>query len=181
MLTELKKYKQKQSEIIEQYKREEEIKNNKDFYRIVISETAQQDIKKLKNIAEELHDPTVLYKLIYKTYYEKPFTEMIGRVVQGRGNTGIYKITNLENGRVYIGQTKQTFKERWRCHVKRGIRAEIGTQNKLYTAMWEDGIENFTFEILSECAADELNEKEKEYIEFYNADTWGYNSNKGVG
>lgn len=52
---------------------------------------------------------------------------MVGRVVTGRGNTGIYKITNLENGKVYIGQTKQAFKERWRTHLKRGVKAEPGT------------------------------------------------------
>ena len=163
---ELKEEEQKQFEIIEQYKRDEEIKKNKDFYRVVISENDKADIKKLKGIAEELHEPSVLYKLIYKTYYERPFNEMVGRVVKGCGGIGIYKITNLENGRVYIGQTKQNFKERWRTHVKRGIRAEAGTSNKLYTAMWEDGIENFTFEVLSECSAAELNKKEKEFINF---------------
>lgn len=181
ILKDLEKEQQKQIEIIEQYKRDEEIKQNKDFYRIKISENAQSDIKKIKSIAEELHDPSVLYKLIYKTYYERPFNEMIGRVVKGRGNTGIYKITNLQDGRIYIGQTRQTFKDRWKSHVKRGVRAETGTANKLYTAMWEDGVENFTFEVLSECEVNELNQKEKEFIEFYHANTWGYNSNKGVG
>lgn len=181
ILKELEKEQQKQIEIIEQYKRDEKIKQNKDFYRIKISENDQSDIKKLKSIAEELHDPSVLYKLIYKTYYERPFNEMIGRVVKGRGSIGIYKITNLEDGRIYIGQTRQTFKDRWKSHVKRGVRAEAGTANKLYTAMWEDGVENFTFEVLSECEANELNQKEKEFIEFYHANTWGYNSNKGVG
>lgn len=181
ILKDLEKEQQKQIEIIEQYKRDEEIKQNKDFYRIKISENDQSDIKKLKSIAEELHDPSVLYKLIYKTYYERPFNEMIGRVVRGRGSIGIYKITNLEDGRIYIGQTKQTFKDRWRSHLKRGVKAETGTSNKLYNAMWENGAENFTFEVLSECDTSELNQKEKEFIEFYHADTWGYNSNKGVG
>lgn len=181
ILKDLEKEQQKQIEIIEQYKRDEEIKQNKDFYRIKISENDQSDIKKLKSIAEELHDPSVLYKLIYKTYYERPFNEMIGRVVKGCGNTGIYKITNLQDGRVYIGQTRQTFKDRLKSHVKRGVRAETGTANKLYAAMWEDGVENFTFEVLSECETNELNQKEKEFIEFYHANTWGYNSNKGVG
>lgn len=178
---ELKEEEQKQFEIIEQHKRDEEVKKNKDFYRIVVSDNDKSDIKKLKSIAEELHDPSVLYKLIYKTYYERPFNEMIGRIVKGRGEIGIYKITNLENGKIYIGQTKQSFKERLRTHVKRGVRAEPGTSNKLYNAMWEEGVENFTFEILSECSAADLNKKEKEFIEFYRADTWGYNSNKGVG
>ena len=176
---EVKAAEAKQQEIIEEYKRAEKIKEDKNFYRIVLSENDIEDVKKLRKIADELHDPSVLYKLIYKNYYERPFNEMIGRVVTGRGNTGIYKITNLENGKVYIGQTKQAFKERWRTHLKRGVKAEPGTSNKLYNAMWEEGAENFTFEVLAECDTDELNGKEKEYISFYHANTWGYNSTVG--
>lgn len=176
----LKKEEAKQQEIIEQYKRAEQIKQDKNFYRIVLSEDAQDDVKKLRKIAGELHDPTIIYKLIYKTYYEKPFTEMVGRVVSNEAAAcGIYKITNLENGRCYVGQTRQAFKERWRTHLKRGVKAEPGTQNKLYAAMWEDGAENFTFEVLATCAPEELNEKERDYIALYHADTWGYNGNGG--
>lgn len=176
----LRKEEAKQQEIIEQYKRAEQIKQDKNFYRIVLSEDAQDDVKKLRKIAGELHDPTIIYKLIYKTYYEKPFTEMVGRVVSSEAAAcGIYKITNLENGRCYIGQTRQAFKERWRTHLKRGVKAEPGTQNKLYAAMWEDGAENFTFEVLATCAPEELNEKERDYIALYHADTWGYNGTGG--
>lgn len=178
----LKREEAKQQEIIEQYKRAEQIKQDKNFYRIVLSGEIQEDVKKLRKIAGELHDPTIIYKLIYKTYYEKPFTEMVGRVVSNDAAAcGIYKITNLENGRSYVGQTRQAFKERWRTHLKRGVKAEPGTQNKLYAAMWEDGAENFTFEVLATCSVDELNQKEREYIALYHADTWGYNSNNGVG
>ena len=176
----LQKEEAKQQEIIEQYKRAEQIKQDKNFYRIVLSEEAQDDVKKLRKIAGELHDPTIIYKLIYKTYYEKPFTEMVGRVVSSEAAAcGIYKITNLENGRCYIGQTRQAFKERWRTHLKRGVKAEPGTQNKLYAAMWEDGAENFTFEVLATCTPEELNEKERDYIALYHADTWGYNGTGG--
>ncbi len=175
----LKKEEEKYNEIIEQFKRQEQIKQQKDFYRIALKENELEDVKKLKGIAAELHDPSILYKLIYKTYYERPFNEMVGRVVTGRGDTGIYKITNINDGRVYIGQTRQAFKERWRTHVKRGLRAEPTTNNKLYAAMWGEGVENFTFEVLSECNVTDLNAKEKEYISLYHGDTWGYNSTGG--
>jgi hypothetical protein len=53
---------------------------------------------------------------------------MVGRVVSNEAAAcGIYKITNLENGRCYVGQTRQAFKERWRTHLKRGVKAEPGT------------------------------------------------------
>jgi len=31
----------------------------------------------------------------------------------------IYKITNKENGMIYIGQTTQSLKDRWRQHRKK--------------------------------------------------------------
>lgn len=174
----LRKAEERQQELIDSYKRQEQIKQNQNFYRMVLSQNNIEDVNKLKRISTELHSP-ILYKLIYKEYYERPFNEMVGRVVSGRGQTGIYKITNILNGKTYIGQTKQTFKERWRTHIKRGLNAEPLTQNKLYNAMWEDGVENFTFEVLCECDVAELNEKEREYIQFYQSNTWGYNATIG--
>jgi hypothetical protein len=44
-----------------------------------------------------LRDKEPLNKVIWKVYYEKPYTSMIGRVVGQGKHTGIYKITNLEN------------------------------------------------------------------------------------
>ena len=46
--------------------------------------------------------------------------------------------------------------------------------------MQEYGLEHFSFELLEECTADKLNEKERYFIELYSADSLGYNSNKGV-
>ena len=46
--------------------------------------------------------------------------------------------------------------------------------------MQDYGLENFTFELLTECNQSELNEKEKYFIELYQADTFGYNGNRGV-
>ncbi len=52
--------------------------------------------------------------------------------------------------------------------------------NKLYKAMMDYGLDSFSFELLLECPSNELNEKEKYFIELYNADINGYNGNKGV-
>ena len=64
--------------------------------------------------------------------------------------------------------------ERWRQHIKRGIGAETPTRNKLYPAMMQDGVENFTFEIIEECGKNELNDKEDYWQEFYHAKDFGY-------
>ena len=93
---------------------------------------------------------------------------------------GIYKITNTINNLVYIGQAVDVA-TRWKNHAKAGLGIDTPANNKLYKAMQEDGLENFSFELLEECSRAELNEKEKWYISLYQSDQFGYNSNSGVG
>ena len=162
-----KKKKEIQS-LIEQFKKDEEARKEADFYRIPISSAAKNDIDKLKGVAAQLSKPATLYKLIWKEYYENGFNAMIGRVLGGdKDKSGIYKITNIKNQMVYIGQAVN-IGSRWRTHVKRGLKAEEGTSNRLYTALWEEGVENFTFQVVEFCDRKDLTEREKFYIDFYN-------------
>lgn len=176
---ELNEYEQRQMAIIARFKADEEKKNNLDFYRIKLTESEVEDVKKLRQIAVELHNPTILYKLIWENYYKSKFSELVGRVAPNKIGCGIYKITDINNGKVYVGQTRQSFNDRWRSHVRKGLRAEPTTNNKLYNAMWEEGPESFTFEIITQCQPEELDEKEKYFIEFYKGAEWGFNSTKG--
>ena len=86
---------------------------------------------------------------------------------------GIYKITNLENQMCYVGQAADVA-SRWRQHIKRGLGAEAPTRNKLYPAMSEFGVENFTFELLEECDRDALDAREDYWQDFYHAKDFGY-------
>lgn len=171
---------QKRKEInslIEQFKKDEEARKEADFYRIPVSSAAKNDIDKLKGAAAQLNNPATLYKLIWKEYYENGFNAMIGRVLgDDKDSIGIYKITNIKNQMCYIGQTKAGFKNRWRTHAKRGVKAEDGTSNRLYQDMWENGLENYTFQIVEKCTTDKLTEREKFYIDFFNSKEWGFNS-----
>jgi hypothetical protein len=45
--------------------------------------------------------------------------------------------------------------------------------------MQEDGVWNFSFELIEKCSREELNEKERLWIEMYQTDKFGYNSTKG--
>lgn len=81
---------------------------------------------------------------------------------------------------MYIGQAVD-IATRWKNHAKAGLGIDTPANNKLYKAMQEDGLENFSFELLEECSRAELNEKEKWYISLYQSDQFGYNSNSGVG
>ena len=118
-----------------------------------------EEIKKLKSIIPYLRDSEPLNKVIWKVYYEKPYTDLVGRVVGSKVKTGIYKITNQENQMCYVGQAVN-IADRWKQHIKRGLGAETPTKNKLYPAMAEFGVENFTFEIIEECDKAKLNDRE---------------------
>lgn len=170
------KKKEEIQNLIEQFKRDEEAREEADFYRIAIPESFKDDIAKLKSIAAQLSKPSTLYKLIWKEYYENSFNAMTGRVLgTDADKSGIYKITNIKNQMVYIGQTTN-FKNRWRTHAKRAVKAEEGTSNRLYQEMWNEGLENFTFQVINICDKSDLTEREKFYIDFYNSKDYGYNS-----
>ena len=158
---------------VEAAKRQEEMEAAQDFYKLNISSIDLEEIQKLRQVATMLRDSEPLNKVIWKVYYEKPFTDLIGRVIGPQTKTGIYKITNIKNQKCYVGQCV-SFSERWRQHIKRGIGAEAPTRNKLYPAMLEDGVENFTFEIIEECSRDMLNEREDYWQEYFGAKEFGY-------
>ncbi len=54
----------------------------------------------------------------------------------------IYKISNLKNSKVYIGQTTKTIGERYNMHLKASTNKSKKTLH-LYQAMNKYGIENF--------------------------------------
>ena len=154
-------------------KRQEEMEIAQDFYRLNLPEIDIEEITKLRQVTVLLRDSEPLNKVIWKVYYEKPYTDLIGRVVGSGTHTGIYKITNLENQKCYVGQAAN-IADRWKQHIKRGIGAEAPTRNKLYPAMLETGVENFTFEIIEECSREKLNEREDFWQEYFKAKEFGY-------
>ena len=164
---------QKLNSAVEANKRAEEIKQKQDFYRIQLTAIDLDEIKRLREVEPYLREKEPLNKVIWKVYYEKPYTDLIGRVVGTGIHTGIYKITNIENQMCYVGQAVN-IADRWKQHIKRGIGAEAPTRNKLYPAMLEIGVENFTFEIVEECDKSKLNEREDYWQEFFHAKDFGY-------
>lgn len=93
----------------------------------------------------------------------------------------IYKITNLVNKKIYVGQTTGTLIKRWqrhnwKCTIKRNAMA-------ITSAIIKYGKENFTIEeIDSAQTIAELNDKEEYYISLLNSiSPNGYNLNSGGG
>ncbi len=154
-------------------KRAEEIKQEASFYKINLSELDKEEITMLRNVTPYLRDKEPLNKVIWKVYYEKPTTDLIGRVIGSGIHTGIYKITNLDNQMCYVGQAAN-LADRWKQHIKRGLGAETPTKNKLYPAMIAIGVENFSFEVIEECPRDALDAREDYWQEYFHAKDFGY-------
>lgn len=93
---------------------------------------------------------------------------------------GIYKITNLTNNKVYIGQSVDILNKRWPLHVcllNNGTHDNIHLQN----AWNKYGENNFEFSIIIRCEQIELNDYEKHYISLYKSynPEFGYNLTLG--
>jgi group I intron endonuclease len=91
----------------------------------------------------------------------------------------IYKITNNLNGKSYIGQTVQSMRRRKSEHLYR-MANQPERNHKLYMALRKYGMESFTWEVLESCqTVEELNEREKYYINAFNTYNRGYNMTEG--
>lgn len=154
-------------------KRNEENKNKTDFYKLNLTQDDLDEIYELRKIISHFRNPEPVNKVIWKTYYEKPYTDLVGRVIGSGVHCGIYKITNLQNNMCYVGQSTN-IAERWKQHIKRGLGADTPTRNKLYPIMQTVGVENFSFEIIEECTKSQLNDREDYWQDFFKAKEFGY-------
>ena len=169
----IKEQSEKVNASVEASKRAEEIRSQSDFYKLTIPKEDLDEIKELREVEKHLRNPEPLNKVIWKCYYEKPTTDLIGRVIGSGTHTGIYKITNLTNQMCYVGQAAN-LAERWKQHIKRGLGADLVTKNKLYPAMKAIGVENFSFEVIEECERSKLDEREDYWQDFFKAKEFGY-------
>ena len=128
---------------------EKEKKDQELFYRLSLTEQDINDIQILNQIKSKVSQPTVLSKLIWTTYIQKPTNALCLRLTKGKTITGIYKITNLLTSQVYVGQSVD-ISSRIKQHIKAGLGINCTSLNKLYSSMQSDGVYNFKYEIL-EC------------------------------
>ena len=104
-------------------------------------------------------------KLIYNEFIRRPRDLMEKRVLKG-SVSGIYKITRLKTGEIYIGRSTDVMK-RWTEHVKSSLGIGTIAHSYLHTVMAQDGLDQFTFELIEQCEKTQLNAREKFYIDFY--------------
>lgn len=87
----------------------------------------------------------------------------------------IYKIINDINDKVYIGQTKGTIENRFKSHCY----AVKHRNFPLYLAMRKYGIEHFSIQEVEKCNEEDLNDREKFWIKYYDSYNNGYNASLG--
>ena len=176
----LEKLRNTRAAAIQAFKKEQEIENKINFYKIQIDDQDKKEIYAIKNIEYLFRDTRPLNMMIWSNYYLKKANALCNNILSKDIVCGIYKITNIKNKMCYIGQAKN-IKERLREHMKHGLGIDCPSNNKLYELMKKDGLEAFTFEVLEECDPSLLNEKEKFYIDLYDSCNNGLNNNKGIG
>lgn len=88
---------------------------------------------------------------------------------------GIYKIENIKNGKIYIGQTVN-YKRRIQHHIN-DLQNNKHFNKHLQSAYLKYGLDTFKFDLICECAKEELDNLEKFYISKYNStdEDKGYN------
>lgn len=95
----------------------------------------------------------------------------------------IYKITNLVNGKIYIGKTMHEPPElRWKEHQHEMTKERVKNR-PLYRALNKYGIKNFKFEVIEKVEGN-LEDREEYYINYYRTyvgykDCKGYNATLG--
>ena len=87
---------------------------------------------------------------------------------------GIYKITKIDTGKSYIGQSND-IERRFKEHQTKGEKSRIPVD----IAIKKYGINAFSYEIIEECLINELNDREQYWIEYYDTFKNGYNCSIG--
>ena len=171
-------YSAKQAAINEAILRQRAIEEQQDFYRVCLAPEVANDVDWLNSIRKNLKKPEIIDKIIYDNYISKPVLEMVKRVLQNTTCSGIYKITCLKTGEIYIGKSTD-IKNRWQQHCKTVFNCGTIASSLLHTKMKQHGIENFTFELVEAVPKDQLSEREKFYINFYQTKEVGLNERNG--
>lgn len=86
----------------------------------------------------------------------------------------IYKITNIQNNKIYIGQTIRPVQDRFNRHINDALHNIIDT--RFARAIRKYGKDNFSLEIIDTAQSqNKLNDKERYWIQYYNSVKEGYN------
>lgn len=90
---------------------------------------------------------------------------------------GIYCIINTTNNKRYIGYSID-ISRRWATH-KRDLKNNKHENAHLQNSYNKYGADSFKYYVIEECEQENLKEREKYWINFYNSKEFGYNMSNG--
>ena len=144
------------------------------FYTIQVPDEYKDDIDfLLTTVSQKVQHPDIVNKLVWNEYV-KPYIDDTFRRVGIEDKPGIYKITNLDNGKAYIGKSTN-IKKRLADHFKASIGLNSISWQAVHDEILKLGFWNWTLEPIIYCDKDKLNEMEKYYINFFDTVNNGYN------
>lgn len=153
-------------------------KQAKLFYTIQLPEEYRDDIEfLLTTVAAKVQHPDIISKLVWAEYV-KPNLDDTFKRIEIKAEPGIYKLTNIDSGKAYIGKSTD-IKKRIADHFKSSIGIKSIADQAVHHEILKTGFWNWTIEALTYCDKEKLSELEKYYIEFFDTQTFGYNRNAG--
>ena len=176
--SELEEERTKRAAINEEIRRQREVEEQQDFYRIQLDPNDKDDVEILRSVAPRLRHPEAINKVIWSGYYQKPLAELRKRLLPNGDVSCVYMATRMKTGEVYVGQTT-SFDKRLQEHTRSALGIGTLASSQLHRKMLEDGPENYIWQILEVVPKDKLRERESYYIDFYDSKTYGLNSVTG--
>ena len=169
---------QRYEALLEPIRQYEKDKQAKLFYTIQIPEDYREDIDfLLTTVNQKVRHPDVISKLVW-TEYIRPYILDTFKRVDIEAQPGIYKITNINSGKAYIGKSTD-IKKRLADHFKSAVGIQSIADQAIHHAILQEGIWNWSIEYIIYCDKERLNELEKYYIDFFKTQEFGYNKSSG--
>ena len=148
------------------------------FYTIQLPEEYKEDIEfLLTTVAAKVQHPDIISKLVWVEYV-KPYLDDTFKRIEIKSESGIYKLTSLQNGKCYVGKSTNV-KNRIADHFKSAVGIKSIADQAVHHAILKEGFWNWLIEVITYCDKDKLNEMEKYYIEFFKCQEFGYNKTGG--
>jgi len=167
-------------DLIAPLKQYEMDKQQRLFYTIQVPDEYKDDIDFLLNtVSQKVRHPDIINKLVWAEYV-KPYLDDTFKRIEIRAEPGIYKLTNIESGKAYIGKSTDV-KKRISDHMKSSVGIQSIADQVVHHAILDTGLWNWTIEIITYCEKDKLSELERYYIDFFKTQEYGYNKNAGGG
>lgn len=156
----------------------EKDKQAKLFYTIQLPDEYKDDIEfLLTTVAAKVQHPDIISKLVWAEYV-KPNLDDTFKRIEIKAEPGIYKITNINTGKCYIGKSTNV-KTRIADHFKSSIGIRSIADQAVHHAILKEGFWNWAIEVITYCDKEKLSELEKYYIDFFKAQEHGYNKTGG--